>query len=128
MSDTSLTSPFVVRLALLTSNATSTLVTAVHHYMLQKVTDSESKTYQPCVDRLLLSLLFHCSKDENHLRAMQDVEAALTSEFFLVLIAPIWPHNIRIGIINAEIELPKVPATACLTVRVCSSCGSQHTM
>ena len=39
--------------------------------------DSEVKSCLTCVDRLLLSLLFHCSKDENHGRAMRDVEAAL---------------------------------------------------
>lgn len=30
------------------------------------------------MDRLLLSLLFHCSKDADHVRAMRDIEEALT--------------------------------------------------
>ncbi|GJE98003.1 SPO22 domain-containing protein [Phanerochaete sordida] len=75
-----------------------TLVTAVHQHALQKAVDSEAEGCPPCVDRLLLSLLFHCSKDEDHSRAMRDVEAALAC------------------IHGAEIVLPKVPATACLTL------------
>ena len=59
----------------------SSMVTAVHQHALEKVVDSGDKSYLPCVDRLLLSLLFHCSKDENHTRAMKDVEAALACTF-----------------------------------------------
>ena len=62
-------------------NIVSTLVTAAHQHALRKVVDSESKSYLTCVDRLLLSLLFHCSKDENHTRAMRDVEAAFACKF-----------------------------------------------
>lgn len=75
-----------------------TLVTSVHQHALQKVVDSENTVGGPYVDRLLLSLLFHCARDENHARAMQDVEAALTC------------------LNNTELQLPKVPATACLTL------------
>lgn len=96
----------------------STLVTAVHQHALRRVVESEGKTYLPCVDRLLLSLLFHCSKDANHSRAMKDVEAALACTFFWISYCSNLPHNVRLGISGAEIALPKVPATACLTVRI----------
>ena len=33
------------------------------------------------------------------------------------------PHNVRIGVNDAEIVLPKVPATACLTVSILFSRG-----
>ncbi|KAJ3558726.1 hypothetical protein NM688_g744 [Phlebia brevispora] len=74
------------------------LVTSIHQYTLQNALDAESGPGLPYVDRILLSLLFHCSKDDNHGRAMQDVEAAFAS------------------LENAEYELPKIPTTACLTL------------
>jgi hypothetical protein len=50
------------------------------------------------VERLLLSLIFHCSKDGDHARAMKDVESAFKS------------------VCEADFELPKISTTACLTL------------
>ncbi|KAG6909084.1 hypothetical protein DXG01_002065 [Tephrocybe rancida] len=56
-------------------------------------------TGEDCVDRLLLSLIFHCAKDEDHERALKSVETVFNS------------------LCQAEVELDTVPSTACLTVR-----------
>lgn len=73
-----------------------TLVTSVKQLCLQRAlhygTESDS------IDRLLLSLIFHCAKDDDHNRAMKTLDAAFTS------------------ILEAEVELRSVPATACLTL------------
>ncbi|KAI0085689.1 meiosis protein SPO22/ZIP4 like-domain-containing protein [Irpex rosettiformis] len=74
------------------------LVVSVHRYTLQKVLETAKGSSPPHVDRLLLSLLFHCSKDIDHARAMQDIEKVLTQAK------------------SADLELSKVPATACLTL------------
>ncbi|KAI0697156.1 hypothetical protein BC835DRAFT_1413864 [Cytidiella melzeri] len=74
------------------------LVVSVHQYALQKALDARDVSIPPGVDRLLLSLLFHCSKDADHSRAMRDIENSFTLAQ------------------SAELELPKVPTTACLTL------------
>ncbi|XP_006457544.1 hypothetical protein AGABI2DRAFT_181685 [Agaricus bisporus var. bisporus H97] len=50
------------------------------------------------VDRLLLSLIFHCAKDDDHARAMSTLESTFTA------------------VVEAEVELRSAPATACLTL------------
>jgi len=50
------------------------------------------------VDRLLLSMIFHCAKDGDHPRAMKTLETTFTS------------------VCEAEVELPSIPTTACLTL------------
>ncbi|KAI0802995.1 hypothetical protein BC629DRAFT_1284035 [Irpex lacteus] len=74
------------------------LVVSVHRHCLQMTLEVGKGSSSPHVDRLLLSLLFHCSKDADHVRAMRDIEEALTLAE------------------SAELELPKVPTTACLTL------------
>ncbi|KAF8060777.1 meiosis protein SPO22/ZIP4 like-domain-containing protein, partial [Lyophyllum atratum] len=73
------------------------LVTAVHQHCLQKALAFHG-TGQDCVDRLLLSLIFHCAKDEGHERALKAVDTAFTS------------------LCQAEVELATVLTTACLTL------------
>ncbi|TFK38784.1 meiosis protein SPO22/ZIP4 like-domain-containing protein [Crucibulum laeve] len=73
------------------------LVTAVHQYCIDCALRHHG-TEQESVDRLLLSLIFHCAKDEDHTRAMNTLEAAFSS------------------VSEAEVELPSVPTTACLTL------------
>jgi len=53
------------------------LVTAVHQYCLQKALQPR-ETEQDCVVRLLLSLIFHCAKDEDHERALKTIDTAFT--------------------------------------------------
>ncbi|KAF5376865.1 hypothetical protein D9615_007266 [Tricholomella constricta] len=77
--------------------ALSTLVTAVHQQCLQKALEFHGSR-QDCVVRLLLSLIFHCGKDEEHERALKTIDATLTS------------------LCQAEVELDTVPTTACLTL------------
>ncbi|KAF8637477.1 hypothetical protein AX16_010805 [Volvariella volvacea WC 439] len=74
-----------------------TLVLTVHQYCLHRALrlgDSGSKF----VDRLLLAIIFHCGKDQDHGRAIQAMNAAFTS------------------ISDSEFELPVIPTTACLTL------------
>ncbi|KAF9467007.1 hypothetical protein BDZ94DRAFT_1212000 [Collybia nuda] len=73
------------------------LVTAVNQHCLQKALQRHG-TQTDCVDRLLLSLIFHCAKDEDHERALKNIDSAFTS------------------VCEAEVELDIVPTTACLTL------------
>ncbi|KNZ75710.1 Testis-expressed sequence 11 protein [Termitomyces sp. J132] len=75
----------------------STLVTAVHQHCLDKALACRGAG-EDCIDRLLLSLIFHCAKDEDHARALKAVDTVLTS------------------LCQAEVELDIVPTTACLTL------------
>ncbi|KAF7340474.1 hypothetical protein MVEN_01967700 [Mycena venus] len=74
-----------------------TLVTAVNQYCLQQLLASKD-IESDCVDRLLLSLIVHCSKDEDHSRAIAAIDSAFTATF------------------EAEYNLLNLPATACLTL------------
>ncbi|KAI0727576.1 hypothetical protein C8Q72DRAFT_839118 [Fomitopsis betulina] len=75
------------------------LVAAVHQRCLRRILDAEGDSHDSQLNRILLSLLFHCSKDADHAQAMQDISAAFAS------------------ITDARYELSKVSATACLTVK-----------
>ncbi|KAJ4485242.1 hypothetical protein J3R30DRAFT_3282666 [Lentinula aciculospora] len=74
-----------------------TLVSAVTQFLLQRAlqcNDTESES----VDRVLSSLIVHCSKDEVHSRAMQVIVEAFTS------------------VSEADKELRSIPAAACLSL------------
>ncbi|KAJ3996387.1 meiosis protein SPO22/ZIP4 like-domain-containing protein [Lentinula boryana] len=74
-----------------------TLVSAVTQHLLQEAlrpNDTESES----VDRILLSLIVHCSKDEVHSRAMESILQAFTS------------------VCEADTELRSIPAAACLSL------------
>ncbi|KAJ7877618.1 meiosis protein SPO22/ZIP4 like-domain-containing protein [Mycena leptocephala] len=73
------------------------LVTAVNQYCLQQLLASQD-VESDCVNRLLLSLIVHCSKDEDHSKAIAAIESAFTVTF------------------EAEYNLLNLPATACLTL------------
>ncbi|KAK0207833.1 hypothetical protein DFS33DRAFT_1408812 [Desarmillaria ectypa] len=73
------------------------LVTAVNQHCLKRALACPDRSCGH-VDRLLLSLIVHCSKDEDHARAMAAIDSTFTS------------------IYEADYELPSVPATACLTL------------
>ncbi|KAK0446558.1 uncharacterized protein EV420DRAFT_1313772 [Desarmillaria tabescens] len=73
------------------------LVTAVNQHCLKRALACPDRS-SGHVDRLLLSLIVHCSKDEDHARAMAAIDSTFTS------------------ICEADYELPSVPATACLTL------------
>ncbi|KAJ7259902.1 meiosis protein SPO22/ZIP4 like-domain-containing protein [Mycena rebaudengoi] len=73
------------------------LVTDVSQYCLRQVL-ATAQIESECIDRLLLSLIVHCSKDEDTARAI----AAINSAFSATL--------------EAEFELLILPATACLTL------------
>ncbi|KAL9715614.1 hypothetical protein Ac2012v2_000056 [Leucoagaricus gongylophorus] len=74
-----------------------TLVTSVKQHCLQRALQLHG-TGSDSIDRLLLSLIFHCAKDDDHARGMKTLEAAFTS------------------VLEADVELRGVPATACLTL------------
>ncbi|KAJ7615258.1 meiosis protein SPO22/ZIP4 like-domain-containing protein [Mycena polygramma] len=73
------------------------LVTAVNQYCLQQLLASQDAE-SDCVTRLLLSLIVHCSKDEDHSRALAAIDSAFTATA------------------QAEYNLLNLPATACLTL------------
>ncbi|KAJ7088423.1 meiosis protein SPO22/ZIP4 like-domain-containing protein [Mycena belliarum] len=73
------------------------LITDVNRYCLQQLLVSQNIESE-CVDRLLLSLIVHCSKDDNHSRAIAAIDSAFTATF------------------EAEFALRSLPATACLTL------------
>ncbi|KAJ7474020.1 meiosis protein SPO22/ZIP4 like-domain-containing protein [Mycena latifolia] len=73
------------------------LITDVNQYCLQQLLASQNIESE-CVDRLLLSWIVHCSKDENHARAIAAIDSAFTATF------------------EAEFNLLSLPATACLTL------------
>ncbi|KAF8179159.1 meiosis protein SPO22/ZIP4 like-domain-containing protein [Pholiota molesta] len=74
-----------------------TLATTVHQHCLDKAL--QQVTREPDhIYRLILSLIIHCSKDEDHTRAMKTLESVFTVAY------------------DADLELPSVPTTACLTL------------
>lgn len=64
----------------------SALVTAVLQHCIQRALDIEGGSGLAHIDRLLLSLIFHCSKGHNHSTSMQEIGNVLTCAFTLALI------------------------------------------
>ncbi|TFK68509.1 SPO22-domain-containing protein [Pluteus cervinus] len=73
------------------------LVTAVYQHCLQRVLRLQGPGSDH-VARLLLAMIFHCGKDEDHGRALQTIDTAFTC------------------LCDAEFELPNIPTAACLTL------------
>ncbi|KAI0318005.1 meiosis protein SPO22/ZIP4 like-domain-containing protein [Amylostereum chailletii] len=71
------------------------LVVSVLQACVRKILGSPDPALS-CVDRIILSAVFHCSKDHDHSKAMQDLKSILE----------------LLG--QAEFDLPKTSATACL--------------
>ncbi|KAL1952366.1 hypothetical protein VTO73DRAFT_1515 [Trametes versicolor] len=77
---------------------TDGLVTAIHLHCLERAFEAQNSSGLVYLDRLLLSLIYHSSKDDDHARAMRDLASAQK-------------------LLDAkEYELPKIPTTACLTL------------
>lgn len=80
-----------------------------------KVSDDTTFAF---VSRILLSMIYQCSRDEDHHRAIADLQKAFDGEELLLS----WGRNYLLmhvrflDILAAETELPRVPATSCLTV------------
>ncbi|KAI0719068.1 meiosis protein SPO22/ZIP4 like-domain-containing protein [Cerioporus squamosus] len=79
-------------------NITDSLVTTIHLHCLQRAFEAQNSSGLVYLDRLLLSLIFHCSKDDDNARTMQQLENALDL------------------LDSKDYELPKIPTTACLTL------------
>ncbi|KAG9223489.1 hypothetical protein CCMSSC00406_0006981 [Pleurotus cornucopiae] len=92
-----LLTPSSVLQELRTLNHRHALATTVNQYCLERAVECH-KSGSNYVDRLLLSLIFHCSKDDDHARAMSDLETAFNH------------------LHQADHVLPSVPTTACLTL------------
>ncbi|KAK7461310.1 sporulation-specific protein 22 [Stygiomarasmius scandens] len=73
------------------------LVTNVNQHLLKRTLECHAANSN-YVDRMLLSLIIHCSRDDNHSRAMEVIDAAFTS------------------VCEADIQLQCVPAMACLSL------------
>ncbi|PPQ85089.1 LOW QUALITY PROTEIN: hypothetical protein CVT25_009048 [Psilocybe cyanescens] len=80
-----------------TFNHHYTLVTAVHQHTLGQCLERH-KAEPDHIHRLILSLIIHSSKDEDHTRAMKTLDSTFTS------------------VCDADVELPRVISTACLTL------------
>lgn len=63
--------------ALNTLAAERLLVTQVHHVLLKTAMASQGDTGRSFVDRILLALLVHCSRDQEHGKAIKAAESAL---------------------------------------------------
>ncbi|KAI0662358.1 meiosis protein SPO22/ZIP4 like-domain-containing protein [Cubamyces menziesii] len=74
------------------------LVTAIHLHCLERAFHTQNSAALVYLDRLLLSLIYHCSRHDDHARAMQDLTSAL--------------NVLEVK----EYELPKISTTACLTL------------
>ncbi|KAF9552702.1 hypothetical protein CPC08DRAFT_261815 [Agrocybe pediades] len=74
-----------------------TLVTSVHQHVLELAL-KQDKVEPDQINRLLLSLIIHTSKDEDHQRAMKTLETTFAAVY------------------AADVELPTVVSTACLTL------------
>ena len=61
--------------------SSSVLVTAIHFRCLEQAFLSQNSAGLVYLDRLLLSLIFHCSKDDDHARAINGIENALNRTF-----------------------------------------------
>ncbi|KAG1746972.1 meiosis protein SPO22/ZIP4 like-domain-containing protein [Suillus lakei] len=72
------------------------LVTSATQYCLHRALQCSWST--DAVERLLISLIFHCSKDDKHDRAIQDLHASFKE------------------LSDVDFELLKAPATACITL------------
>ncbi|KAI0638918.1 meiosis protein SPO22/ZIP4 like-domain-containing protein [Trametes polyzona] len=74
------------------------LVTTIHLHCLERAFEARNSSGLVYLDRLLLSLIYHSSKDDDYARAIRDIGTAL-------------------DLLDAkEYELPKIPTTACLTL------------
>ncbi|KAF8584952.1 SPO22-domain-containing protein [Ramaria rubella] len=72
------------------------LVVQVNQHLLNAALTSRGDVGRSFVDRILLALIFHCSRDQDHTRAIKTIEDAL------ICLTE-----------RGDYELPKVPTTAC---------------
>ena len=98
--------------------AHSTLVTAVNQLCLQRALHYPG-TGSDSVDRLLLSLIFHCAKDDDHTRGINTLDTAFTCTWSYYSDSSLANPDRQIctAVVEAEVELRSIPTTACLTVR-----------
>ncbi len=96
------------------SHACERLVVKIIQMCLRTALGAVNNSGLPFVDRLLLALIFHCSKDADHARAMRDLRETCSRR---------WGNprahidTIEVLVLeSAEFELPKIGATACLMV------------
>ena len=107
----------------------SVLVIAVHLYCLQEALEARNSFGLVNLDRILLSLIFHSSKDSRHAEAMQDVTKALDRTSLPNLdVQALSPERYISHVVlnNKGFMLSKVPTTACLTVRTPVHFTSAH--
>jgi len=74
------------------------------------------------VERLLISLIFHCSKNEKHDRAIEDLHASFKGmfRFHFCHRRSCECLTVSVELSDVEFELLKAPATACITVSIYS--------
>ncbi|KAF9481252.1 SPO22-domain-containing protein [Pholiota conissans] len=78
-----------------------TLASTVHQHCLERAMQQSAREPDH-IYRLILSMIIHCSKDEDHARSMKTLDCVFTCKYVVAY--------------DADIELPSVPTTACLTL------------
>ncbi|KAG6334327.1 hypothetical protein ID866_4762 [Astraeus odoratus] len=91
------------------------VATAIKH-CIRKALDNTANI--PSIERLLVTLLFHCSKGDSHTKAMKDLEESLQGKFSYLLRkestkAILVCHS---EILKSDIELSKIATSACVTL------------
>lgn len=102
------------------------MITSVLLHCVQRCVESDGEGGGQTIERLLLFLIFHCAKDDDHSKAMKDLGAAfsctsnhLSFIYFGGSCCNFFGELRRIsGVKSADCELSKVSITACLTVRL----------
>ena len=73
----------------------------------------------PSIEKLLVFLLFHCSKGDDHAKAIKDLEDSFQgNSSFLIIPRVVTSDPATLDICVSEIELSKPGASVCLTVGV----------
>ena len=94
----------------------SALVTAVSQQCLEQAFRCHMTDLDP-IHRLILSLIIHCSKDEDHARCIKSLEYTFTCTWsWLVPFFSRLYLNLNSAVCEADVELTTVPTIACLTV------------
>ncbi|KAI0078527.1 hypothetical protein K474DRAFT_1660335 [Panus rudis PR-1116 ss-1] len=74
------------------------LVTELHHHTIEAALLAETESGATSINAVLLSLVFHCARNQNHEGAMTGIQTAFDR------------------LVNADYNLPKVESMACLTL------------
>ncbi|KAH7884118.1 hypothetical protein F5I97DRAFT_1969338 [Phlebopus sp. FC_14] len=90
------------------------LVTAATKYCLRRAIGCSADTSS--IEKLLISLLFHCSKGDNHAKALKDLEESFQGMRRIILVIRPFILFPCAEVCEASIDVSKTAACACLTL------------